>query len=234
MSGLLDKGKEFLSSDSGSSGNTPTQGNQGSEDYADKGFDAVEKKEGISENRATNEKITDGARDEFENVTGCTTKEFILVLRDATLDNGGLDPTTVYRLRNPVQEPLDLSDRFLRLSLDQLLSNTNSSAESYSKSRENITRYFPENEMLSYEQVKKRLADIAEVTSSVKDMCPQSCVVYTGPTKSEKHVPVPTRAQIIWTLPLPEPPIVALVGDYSLASCMSLSRRLPNYMECPE
>ncbi|KAJ7469059.1 hypothetical protein FB451DRAFT_1255651 [Mycena latifolia] len=71
MSGLLDKGKEFLSDNSGSSGNnTSTQGNQGSEDYVDKGLDAVEKKEGIPDNRATNEKITDGARDEFEKVTG--------------------------------------------------------------------------------------------------------------------------------------------------------------------
>ncbi|KAJ6534491.1 hypothetical protein DFH09DRAFT_1325382 [Mycena vulgaris] len=70
MSGLLDKGKEFLSSNSGSSGNTSTQGNQGSEDYLDKGLDAVEKKEGIPDNRATNEKITDGARSAFESVTG--------------------------------------------------------------------------------------------------------------------------------------------------------------------
>ncbi|KAJ6558801.1 hypothetical protein DFH09DRAFT_1317063 [Mycena vulgaris] len=72
MSGLLDKGKEFLSNNSGSSANntTSTQGNQGSEDYVDKGLDAVEKKEGIPDNRATNEKITDGARSEFENVTG--------------------------------------------------------------------------------------------------------------------------------------------------------------------
>ncbi|KAJ7710596.1 hypothetical protein B0H17DRAFT_857981, partial [Mycena rosella] len=49
---------------------TSTQGNQGSEDYVDKGLDAVEKKEGIPNNRATNEKITDGARSEFENLTG--------------------------------------------------------------------------------------------------------------------------------------------------------------------
>ncbi|KAJ7118318.1 hypothetical protein C8R44DRAFT_878924 [Mycena epipterygia] len=69
MSGLLDKGKELLSNNSGSSGNT-TQGNQGNEDYVDKGLDAVEKKEGIPENRATNEKFTDGARNQFENITG--------------------------------------------------------------------------------------------------------------------------------------------------------------------
>jgi hypothetical protein len=39
MSGILEQGKEFLSKDSGSNNNntTSTQGNQGNEDYADKG-----------------------------------------------------------------------------------------------------------------------------------------------------------------------------------------------------
>ncbi|KAF7336214.1 hypothetical protein MVEN_02169200 [Mycena venus] len=53
--GLLDQGK---------------QATRGNEDYVDKGLDAVEKKEGIPENRGINEKITDGARNEFENLTG--------------------------------------------------------------------------------------------------------------------------------------------------------------------
>ncbi|KAJ6556056.1 hypothetical protein B0H19DRAFT_1151859 [Mycena capillaripes] len=70
MSGILNEGKELLSNNSGSNNNTSTQGNQGSEDYVDKGLDAVEKKEGIPDNRGVNEKITDGARGEFENVTG--------------------------------------------------------------------------------------------------------------------------------------------------------------------
>ncbi|KAJ4332883.1 hypothetical protein N0V87_008013 [Didymella glomerata] len=46
------------------------------EDYVDKGLDAAEKKYGGSmgqdpqKNRATNEKITDGARNMFEKATG--------------------------------------------------------------------------------------------------------------------------------------------------------------------
>ncbi|KAJ7197689.1 hypothetical protein B0H12DRAFT_1245001 [Mycena haematopus] len=69
MSGLLNKGKEFLNnSGSSNAGNTntndtsmqgQTQGNQ--EDYVDKGVDAFERKEGLPDNRATNEKITDSA-----------------------------------------------------------------------------------------------------------------------------------------------------------------------------
>lgn len=40
-------------------------------------------------------------------------KEFIQGLRGATLENDGLDPDTIHRLRNPIREPLDISDRFL-------------------------------------------------------------------------------------------------------------------------
>ncbi|EIM87090.1 uncharacterized protein STEHIDRAFT_156080 [Stereum hirsutum FP-91666 SS1] len=40
------------------------------EDYADKGLDAFEKKEGIPQNRNLNEKVTDGARGLFEKATG--------------------------------------------------------------------------------------------------------------------------------------------------------------------
>ncbi|KAJ6463610.1 hypothetical protein C8R47DRAFT_1225098 [Mycena vitilis] len=70
MSGLINEGKELMGNNSGNDNTMSTQGNQGGEDYVDKGLDAVEKKEGLPDNRAVNEKITDGARNEFENVTG--------------------------------------------------------------------------------------------------------------------------------------------------------------------
>ncbi|KAJ6459139.1 hypothetical protein DFH06DRAFT_1471451 [Mycena polygramma] len=76
MSDLMNKAKEALSG-SGTSGNTGggqmnTQGGAvgGQEDYADKGLDFIEKKEGMSESRATNEKITDAARSGYEKLTG--------------------------------------------------------------------------------------------------------------------------------------------------------------------
>ncbi|KAJ3874243.1 hypothetical protein F5051DRAFT_417353 [Lentinula edodes] len=45
-------------------------GQQQSEDYGDKGLDAIEKKEGVNLSRNTNEKITDAAREGFEKITG--------------------------------------------------------------------------------------------------------------------------------------------------------------------
>ncbi|KAI0031117.1 hypothetical protein K488DRAFT_38541, partial [Vararia minispora EC-137] len=44
-------------------------GGQQNEDYVDKGLDSFERKEGIPQNRALNERITDAAREKFENVT---------------------------------------------------------------------------------------------------------------------------------------------------------------------
>ncbi|KAJ7662525.1 hypothetical protein DFH06DRAFT_1396559 [Mycena polygramma] len=94
MSDLMNKAKAALSSSgsSGTTGNTGMQGNHkgestvkfltpvdsplgnqavgGQEDYADKGLDFIEKKQGMTQNRGMNEKITDTAREGYEKVTG--------------------------------------------------------------------------------------------------------------------------------------------------------------------
>jgi hypothetical protein len=78
---FLKKAQDALNKQGSSSGgntNTTTTGNTtntntntaGTEDYGDKGLDFAEKKLGFSQSRETNEKITDGARDLFEKVTG--------------------------------------------------------------------------------------------------------------------------------------------------------------------
>ncbi|KAE9396400.1 hypothetical protein BT96DRAFT_922158 [Gymnopus androsaceus JB14] len=94
MSSLLNKLTQGSSSDSNTDSNTGMTGNNSSdgmtgnqtgnqmgnqmgntgsnqnEDYGDKGLDFLEKKSGHSLGRDTNEKITDGARGQFEKMTG--------------------------------------------------------------------------------------------------------------------------------------------------------------------
>jgi len=53
-----------------SGGNKNSGGAQGSEDYGDKGVDFIEQKTGHKLSREQNEKITDGAREQFEKSTG--------------------------------------------------------------------------------------------------------------------------------------------------------------------
>ncbi|KAF9059051.1 hypothetical protein BDP27DRAFT_1239610 [Rhodocollybia butyracea] len=54
----------------GDTGMTSNTGANQNEDYGDKGLDFLEKKSGHTLNRNTNEKITDGARNQFEKMTG--------------------------------------------------------------------------------------------------------------------------------------------------------------------
>ncbi|KAJ6477937.1 hypothetical protein C8R47DRAFT_1323286 [Mycena vitilis] len=74
MSDLMNKAKAALSGgSSGTTGHTGMQSNQaagGQEDYVDKGLDFIEKKLGHTQNRNTNEKITDAAREQYEKLTG--------------------------------------------------------------------------------------------------------------------------------------------------------------------
>lgn len=73
------------------------------------------------------------------------TQDFIKEIRAATLDNGNLDDDLVDRLRNPPEQPADISDPDLRLSLDLFLAVTNASEETYKLCREAILRRYPES-----------------------------------------------------------------------------------------
>ncbi|KAF2000408.1 hypothetical protein P154DRAFT_576088 [Amniculicola lignicola CBS 123094] len=57
---------------SSKSSSTPASGDKKAEgqDYADKGLSALQKKFGFKSNAATNEKITDAARGQYEKSTG--------------------------------------------------------------------------------------------------------------------------------------------------------------------
>lgn len=67
MSSLINKAKDVMGGSSSSG--QPAAGGQ-KEDYGDKGLDAVEKKMGMSQNRETNEKITDAGRGLYEKQSG--------------------------------------------------------------------------------------------------------------------------------------------------------------------
>lgn len=75
---FLKEAKEQFSSGSNNAqqpaqdGQVQNNNNAGAEDYGDKGLDFIEKKTGYTQDRNTNEKITDGARDLFEKATGKT------------------------------------------------------------------------------------------------------------------------------------------------------------------
>jgi hypothetical protein len=117
--------------------------------------------------------------------------KFIQLLKTARLENSGLDPDDLERLRNPTPAPIEiLEDPDFRLSLDLFLAHTDASQASYTASHNAILRRHPDDEILSYDQIKRRIKQISGVVPLLHDMCPNTCVAYTGPFEELDKCPV--------------------------------------------
>ncbi|KAF8583614.1 hypothetical protein K439DRAFT_1647178 [Ramaria rubella] len=93
-------------------------------------------------------------------------QDFIHALQDASLDNGDLEEEALF-----------------------WLSTQNSSQETYVKICQSHNKRYPEEPMLSYHQIKRKVVDWSGVEAIVHDMCPDSCVAYTGPFSNLKECP---------------------------------------------
>jgi hypothetical protein len=120
-----------------------------------------------------------------------TSMEFQRALESASLDNGDLDVDNVYRLRHPIQNVFDLHDApDLLFSLRLFLSTTSASDQVYNDVRSNILNQHPEDNVLSLAAVKTKIQDLTGIVPIVHDMCPNSCVAYTGPFSDLDKCPV--------------------------------------------
>lgn len=108
-------------------------------------------------------------------------QDFIKEVQAATLDNRNLDEDLIHRLHNPHEQPADISDPNVWLSLDLFLAVTNASEETYKACRDAILCRYPDSDVLSYYAVKKLVADISGVAIVYDDMCVNSCHAFTGP-----------------------------------------------------
>ena len=83
---------------------------------------------------------------------------------------------------NPPSEPAeDLNDPDLRLSIDLFLGITNASQETYNSVRNAILRHSPDINILSFNQVKCRIAQLTGIDPLIHDICINTCMAYTGP-----------------------------------------------------
>lgn len=108
------------------------------------------------------------------------TIDFIKMVKEATLSNGGLDDDCIERLINPIQEELDISDPDLRFSLDLFLATSNSSERTYNEAAAAARRRHPDP-VLTHHEIKKKVAEMSGVVPIRHDMCPNTCMAYTGP-----------------------------------------------------
>ncbi len=106
--------------------------------------------------------------------------QFTQDLKNASLDNGKLDPDTLSRLRNPAQEPLAIEDEDVLFAIKLFFSTSDASQEVYTKSRKAVLERHPDDPILSYYQIKKKVERLSGVIILEDDMCPRSCIAYTG------------------------------------------------------
>jgi hypothetical protein len=104
---------------------------------------------------------------------------FIEAVKTARHEDTSIDPTTLHRLRNPIQEPLDVVDPDILLSLRLFLAN--GTQDAYNESCAAVKEHSPHINLLSHYRVKHKLEEITGVTPIAHHMCPRSCVAYTGP-----------------------------------------------------
>ncbi|KAJ7187369.1 hypothetical protein C8R46DRAFT_879601 [Mycena filopes] len=110
------------------------------------------------------------------------TNRFIEALRNASLEDPteALEAHIIELIRNPPREaPQITPDQ--RLSIDLFLAVTTASEQTYTSARDAIQRRHPDDPVLSYYEVKKLVQELSGVVHVTRDMCPDSCIAYTGP-----------------------------------------------------
>ncbi|EJF65166.1 hypothetical protein DICSQDRAFT_50857, partial [Dichomitus squalens LYAD-421 SS1] len=121
--------------------------------------------------------------------------EFVKALKNASLEDSGLDPGVIERMRNPGQDG-DLPDlnapenHALRLALRQFIINGHSE-QAYRDNRDSVMQFMPDLSLPTYEAIQKIVEDLSGVVPIVTDMCPETCAAYTGPFAALDHCPHP-------------------------------------------
>ena len=121
-------------------------------------------------------------------------------------------------------------------ALRVFLSTTNTSQTTYDSIRSALRNCYPEDPFFSFDQMRRCIEQLSGVVPISYDMCPDTCVGYTGPFHDYKHCPIcrkdryhsgtgtrePQRRFI--TIPL-GPVIQALYGSLETANKMHYRER---------
>lgn len=142
------------------------------------------------------ERHGDVGSDNFGNATGPnllpdlrTTQGYIDALRVANLGDSGMEQDDIDNLRRPGPiDNLDDPSPLLR-SLRHFVNNDLASRDHYDTTRRIELLNNPDSAFLSYDQVKRRLRWLSGVIPIEYDMCPNTCIAYTGPHSSLESCP---------------------------------------------
>lgn len=115
--------------------------------------------------------------------------QFVEGVKNARLDDCKLDPEVLHRLRNPIQGPLVIEDQDKLLSMKLFQATANASQAVYNEVRDAILERHPTDTVLSYDQAKKAVQENSGVVPIIEDMCPITCLAFTGPYKNLEKCP---------------------------------------------
>jgi hypothetical protein len=104
---------------------------------------------------------------------------FIHSLHKARLEDSNLSAEYIHRIRNPIQETLEIPEDE-RFSIELYLALDRASQETYSAVCAAVRRRHPGTSILTFEQVHRRVAELSGITQITHDMCINTCLAYTG------------------------------------------------------
>ncbi|KAF9443419.1 hypothetical protein P691DRAFT_613031, partial [Macrolepiota fuliginosa MF-IS2] len=117
-------------------------------------------------------------------------QQFINVLHSATLEESGLDEDQIYRLRNPPQEITNLGMvPGLAYGLQLFFDLANCPREAFINVRKSYMKAHPDKPIPPHHKIKKLVEELTEIAPLYFDMCPNSCVGYTGPFSAHDSCP---------------------------------------------
>ena len=120
-----------------------------------------------------------------------TNLQFIGMVEDTTLESQ-FSAAELRAFRNPEELRASPSnDPDLKLSISFYISSLDhaSSERAYAASRRNILTRYPNSNMLSYDQVKRRVSNLSGLTTWKNHMCVDSCAAFTGPYAAMDECP---------------------------------------------
>ncbi|KAI0350660.1 hypothetical protein OH77DRAFT_1360845, partial [Trametes cingulata] len=106
---------------------------------------------------------------------------FIRHLKAAELEGSGLSSETLQRMREPRREPTGSVTPHQRVALRMFTARSDASEANYADNRAAFLELHPEDDIPSYEQVKRLVADITGIDAILTDMCINTCLAYVGP-----------------------------------------------------
>ncbi|KAG6835383.1 hypothetical protein H0H93_001990 [Arthromyces matolae] len=115
-------------------------------------------------------------------------QEFIAALQHADINNGDLSSESVDRLMNPPEYPLELDEEVDADLIEclRIFLHGHNSAKHYNRTIKDLKMRHPEDELLSFNQLKRTIRELTGIVPIIHDMCPNSCLAYTGPLSNRQ------------------------------------------------